>query len=463
MQVDAYKGRESQAPYFVELRDDMATASPVRLVPQVVSRRSFLIALSGGMGSTLFSVAARAQDPGTMVATQLFGLALGHAQQFAQGPDGATSMMEAGLALQRLAIEKLVEVRIAIDRVDQKLSELGEEQRATVVEFYVRALTDPILGACNQYRSIADSVAASPNLARSPATFARLSGIKTQVADRRAQLQSMPEACGVEVVPILPVACALECATSYQLARGKKPEFLAAELRDYEAWLARILGSETGSIDGQMRRHLARHDQLVDRAMTSPTSSIQPIIRKRLANLKVGSAVPKWEVGEGCMLFINMGPPGLVPVTGQNLFDGTNNGGASFLPILEISKVPDEEHGIQRLVVRPGSTQVAIVPRNQRDARPNQYQARGTRPAIDDPCTYYSGVGREFSSEAEVVTFAQSQEEWKAIQSQRVHLEALLASLNVERAKVANCVRARASALATQAFVSARRRALEGT
>jgi len=398
-----------------------------------------------------------------MVATQLFGLALGQAQQFTQAPDGATAMMEAGLALQRLAIDKLVEVRIAIDRVDQKLAELGDEQRATVVEFYVRALTDPILGACNQYRAIAESVAASPSLARSAATFARLSAIKTQVAERRAQLQSMPEASGVEVVPILPVACALECATSYQLARGKKPEFLAAELRDYELWLARILGSDAGSIEGQMKRHLARHDQLVDRAMNSPTSSIQPILRKRLANLKVGSTVSKWQVGEGCMLFINMGPPGVVPVAGASLFDGTNNGGASFLPILEISKVPDESFGIQRIVVKPDAPQVAIVPRNQRDARPNQYQSRGTRPSIDDPCSYYGGVGREFAAEPEVVAFAQSQEQWKSIQSNRVHLDALVASLNVERAKVANCVRARASAVSALEFVSARRRALETT
>lgn len=426
--------------------------------------RASFIAASGGM----LSATAHSEDKslessvaaGLTVASAIYP-ALGPVAAFMKGQagadSGASSLLSTTIQLQRQALENLRHIMIDIARVQDSIGQLSKATYETAETFYRRSSVDPIIAAGNDYAEVLTGLLRNPKLSDSKVTVVRLKHIETKVRDQRSILQVIEEGYGAEVVVAIPIACALECAIAYRLANGRKPSALKEALESYVVWLDKTLGTGPNSIDSQARRYAANHDAHIDAAMNDPTKLLaNPHVIPSLPQLKIANHSSFIAV-EGCMVFLNMGPAGVVEAPGASLQNATVNGGASYTSRLQFQLAVDDSLGIYKPSYRTSEPpSISRVRRNSPTSVSGgqlTYAFDGRLPPQDKNCYVFSGIGREFATDAEVIAFGEAKEELKLIRNKRGNLDAFLARLAFERSRVAHCSRAITVASNTRAFV----------
>ena len=234
-----------------------------------------------------FAFPQRAKAFAWSVAIQALSATLGVISAFSKGDGGLAAILNAHTALLNLAIQSLNEIQTSLAQLNALVATLPQQIREIVAQQYRNSLISQIGGHASQYSVFLAASQNDSTVFASDSVRTQLQFIHHDCSLARSTLAGTKEGSGPEAALIIPIACALELATTERLAF---PNSVAAEkLAQYQRWCQAVIADREGSAQAAIKVAADAHDELIDKLAKNTWIAALGIKEFKLAGNQTGT------------------------------------------------------------------------------------------------------------------------------------------------------------------------------
>lgn len=404
-----------------------------------MNRRRFMslfpaIAISLGTGLSSFSRPAFA-DPATAIMAAQSVLSI--LASFSRLDGGLSAMLNAQLQVGKLIISQLVEIQKGLAQLNQEVSDLNYKIPSWLMNQYVKEISTELLAAVDLYRSKLEASNLDPDIWENEVINNQVQRHLEEVSQRRATLSELNNGWGTQGAIVAPVGCAFEVAAQYRL--GIPPAVIRTTMQDYLNWTDRMLGTDAGSIDSELKSTIKEHDEIIEQiAMTRLGKELD------FAKYKISNKQGENSGTDTCIIVTKAtseGGNGIEVGFNKALFNAltTLTTSGTYVRYGRIKELDDTHFGIKFLAYKLGDMRVTAI------GSP-QIGLDGFPPPEGTQCRMFGSESLMPTDPNLFVDFVDQPRFNDKINEERSRLEASLLQLHAVRAHIGICFSANAVA-----------------